>query len=144
MESNAMLQRRPFQKLHRDEGLGIMLADLINRADVGMIEGRRSAGFAPEALGGLGVLGKFFRKEFQADEASNLKVFGLVDHAHPAAAELLDYAVMRYGFADHSRPGSSPGHGRRDVVFKSTKAARCRRISLRYHSQEVSVGSVPH
>ena len=28
-------------------------------------------------------------------------VFGLVDHAHPTAAELLDDAVVRDGLADH-------------------------------------------
>ena len=68
-----MLQRRPFQKFHRDEGLGVVLANLVNRADVGMIERRRSAGFAAEALKRLCVLGKFVRKEFQRDEASELE-----------------------------------------------------------------------
>ena len=101
MESDAMLERRPFKKFHRDEGLGVVLANLVNRADVGMIQGRRSAGFAAEPLEGLCVLGKFFRKEFQRDEASELEVFGFVDHAHPAAAQFLDNAVMRNGFADH-------------------------------------------
>jgi hypothetical protein len=33
-------------------------------------------------------------------EASR-RVFGLVNHAHPAAAELLDDAVMRNGLTDH-------------------------------------------
>src|SRR5207245_6027481 len=31
---DAVLQRCPFQKLHRDEGLGFMLPDLVNCADI--------------------------------------------------------------------------------------------------------------
>ena len=34
---NAMLQRHPVEKLHGDEGMTILLANVINRADVGMI-----------------------------------------------------------------------------------------------------------
>jgi hypothetical protein len=41
-----------------------------------------------------------------------LRVFGLVDHTHPAAAKFLDDAVVRDGLADQWR-GSQP----RDVML---------------------------
>src|SRR5207244_12092338 len=52
---DAVLQRCPFQKLHRDAGLGFMLPDLVNCADIGMIQGRGSARFPSKAFEGLCV-----------------------------------------------------------------------------------------
>jgi hypothetical protein len=43
-----MLQSRTIQKLHRDEGLIRLLADLVNRADIRVIEGGRCARLTPE------------------------------------------------------------------------------------------------
>ena len=37
---NPVLQCHPLQILHCNEGLVTMLADFVNRADVGMVEGR--------------------------------------------------------------------------------------------------------
>ena len=100
-EGDAVLQRRAFQKLHCDEGLGFVLADLVDGADVGVIQSGGRASFAPEALESLGVVGKFVRKELQGDEASELGVFSLVNHAHPTAAQLIHYAIVRDGLPDH-------------------------------------------
>ena len=46
---DAMLQRHPVQKLHGDEGLAVLLANVINRANVGVIQCGCSLGFALEA-----------------------------------------------------------------------------------------------
>ena len=46
------------------------------------------------------VLGYTFRQEFQCHVAVQPRVFGLVDHTHPAPAQLLDDAVMGDGLAD--------------------------------------------
>ena len=96
-----MLQRHAVQKFHGDEGLPILLADVVDGADVGMVQRRRGLGFALKAGEGLRVAGNIFRQELQGDEAMQPRVFGFVNHAHPAAAELLDDAVMRNGLADH-------------------------------------------
>jgi len=42
----------------------------------------------------LRIAGDIFRKEFQRDETAELGVFGLVDHAHPAAPEFFKDAVV--------------------------------------------------
>ena len=96
-----VLQRQAIQKLHGDERLAVVLADLVNRADVGMVQRRGRLRFAPEALQRLRVLGHIIGQELQSDKAAELCVLGLVDHAHPAATELLDDAVVRDGLADH-------------------------------------------
>ena len=35
---DTMLQGQPIQKLHGDEGLAILLADVVNRTNIGMVE----------------------------------------------------------------------------------------------------------
>jgi len=35
---NAVLERYPVQKLHGDKGLGFVFADLVNCADIGMVQ----------------------------------------------------------------------------------------------------------
>ena len=47
---NAMLQRHAVQKFHGDKRLGSALADLMNGANIGMIEGRGRTRFPAEAF----------------------------------------------------------------------------------------------
>ena len=54
---DAMLQRQPFQKLHGDEGLAVLLADVVDRTNIWMVEcgcGLRFAFESALALGGHG------------------------------------------------------------------------------------------
>ena len=48
---------------------------------------------------GLGI--RPLSKKFQGDKASEFGVFSFVDHTHPAAAQLIEDAVVRNGLADH-------------------------------------------
>ena len=84
-----------------DEVFAFGLIDLIDRADVGMIEGGGGAGLALEAVDGLGIAGELRRKKFEGYEAAKFGVFSLVHHSHAAATELVDNAVVRDGPADH-------------------------------------------
>ena len=60
---DAVRKRRAVQKLHHDERLAFLLADLVNRADVGVIQGRRGTSFPAEAFERLRVCGNTFRQE---------------------------------------------------------------------------------
>ena len=75
--------------LHDDEGLTFVLINLVNGADVGMIQGGGSASFPLKALHGLRIAREFGGKEFHGDEAAELGFLGLLDHAHAATSELL-------------------------------------------------------
>jgi hypothetical protein len=66
-----------------------------------MVEGGGGARLAAKTLQGLHVLGYIVGKKLESDKATERSVFGFVDHAHPAAAELFDDAVMRKGASDH-------------------------------------------
>src|SRR6478736_3559433 len=79
----------------------LMVEDWKNR------QARCGLGFTAETLQSLGVLGEFFRQEFQGYKTVEAGVFGLVDDAHAATAELLHDAVVRDGLAD--QPGARSG-----------------------------------
>src|SRR6185437_15963544 len=96
-----MLQRRTVEVLHGDEGVSILLANVVNGADVGMIERRSSFPFTSEAAQRLRVVGHIVRQELQRDKATEIEILGLVHHTHPSAAQFLEDAIMRDGLADH-------------------------------------------
>ena len=78
-----------------------MLANLVDRANVGMIQRRRGARLAQEPLVGLLILGHPVGQELKRHEAAQRGILGLVDDTHAPAAELLQDAVVRYGLAHH-------------------------------------------
>src|SRR5947208_3347657 len=97
---DAVLQRLAFKELHDDEGTAVLLADVMNRADVRVIQGGSGSSLAPETIQGLRVASELVRQKLESDEALEPGVFGLVDHTHPACAQLLDDAVVGDGAAD--------------------------------------------
>src|SRR6266851_9197749 len=65
-----------------------------------MVQGRGRLRFPVKAFQSAGVFSQLFWKKLQSDETAERSVFGLVHHAHPATAELLDDAVMGDSLAD--------------------------------------------
>ena len=112
---DAVLQRLAFQALHDDEGLALVLADVVDGADVRMVQGGGGAGLALEALERLLIAGELRRQELEGHEAAQARVLGLVDHAHAAAAQLVDDAIVRDRPADQMAP-SAPCVGSRMLV----------------------------
>jgi hypothetical protein len=98
---HAMLQRDAFHELHGDKHLAVLLANLVDRADVGMIQRRGCARLSPKTFHCLWDLGQILRKKLKRDKPAKGRVFGLVDNTHPAAAQLFNDAVARDGLADH-------------------------------------------
>jgi hypothetical protein len=94
--ADVLLQRLPFQQLHHDEVSSLPLANIEDRADMGVIERRGGARLAQVAVDGLPILRPFFRNELQRNVAMQTGVLGLPDHTHPALADLLDQTVMQH------------------------------------------------
>ena len=90
-------QRLPLNQFHRDKGAAIALVDLMDRADIRMIQRGGKARLAGQTAERLRVLDEFFGKKLQRNMAAELQVFGFVNHAHAAAADLAKNAVV----ADH-------------------------------------------
>src|ERR1700683_1994246 len=99
-----MFQRLAIQKFHRDERLLPVPPDLVDRANIRMVQSRRCSSFAPKTFQRLRIFREFGGQEFKGDEAAKFGVLSLVDHAHTPAAEFFDDAVVRDGLADHFWP----------------------------------------
>ena len=78
---------------HDEEGDAAGLADVVDRAQVGMLDGGGETGLALEALAHGGVLVAGAVRHLEGDVAAEVGVFGQVDGAHPAGAEFPEDAV---------------------------------------------------
>ena len=78
----------------------VLLPDLMDGADIGMVESRGGLCFPLKAGQGLGVLRDVIGQELQGDKAVQGYIFGLVNDAHPTAAQLFNNAVVRDGLSD--------------------------------------------
>jgi hypothetical protein len=66
---DGVLERHAVQKFHYDVGLSVLLANVVNGADVGMIQGRGSLRFSPKTAQGLRVFGYFVRQKLERNKA---------------------------------------------------------------------------
>src|SRR5208337_3397478 len=95
-----MLKGSSIQEFHHEEGAAVLLADVINGADVGVIQGGSGPRLPLETCERLRVVSDFVRQKLQGHEPVQSDVLGLVNHAHSATTQLLDDAVMGDGLAD--------------------------------------------
>jgi hypothetical protein len=65
----------------------LKFSNIVNGADVGVIERGCGARFAAKSFDGLRVLRNIVRKEFQRHVPAKTRVLGLVNHAHSSAAQ---------------------------------------------------------
>jgi hypothetical protein len=79
-----------------------VLVNIVDGADVRMVQRGSGARLALEALHRLPVLRVFLRQEFQRHVAAELGVLGFVHHTHATAAELFEHAIMRNSLSQHS------------------------------------------
>src|ERR1700687_2480142 len=84
----------PLQQFHGDEVSSIGFVNLVDSADVRMVQRGRSFGFPLETAEGLCVVGQFVGKELQGNMATELEVFRLIHNAHAPATDLAVDAVM--------------------------------------------------
>ena len=96
-----MLQRHPVQKLHDDVGLPALLSDVVNRADIRMVQGRRRLRLPAKSFQRLPVPRHILRKELQGNKAVEPRVLSLVHDAHAAPAQLLDDTIVGDRLANH-------------------------------------------
>ena len=121
---DAMLQRLAFEEFHHEEGVALIFADIVDGADVGIVQRGGGAGFAAEAFQSLRIAGSLIREKFDGHGAAEADVFGFVDDAHAATADFFDDAVVGNRASDHRRFA----HERRILLrflFISSTGGRC-------------------
>ena len=99
-----LVERLAFDEGHRDEGFAIDIIDLEYRADVGVMECRRSLRFPLEPGSNVSVAEQMSRQKLERDLAFKPGVLGLVNDTHATLTELLGDLVMTDGSTDHSGP----------------------------------------
>src|SRR4029077_2004626 len=78
--SDLVPERLPLQQFHGDEAASVGLVNLVDSADVRVVQRGRSLGLPLETAEGLMIVCEFVRKKLQSDVTTKLKVFGLVHH----------------------------------------------------------------
>ena len=101
LAGDAMLQRRAFHEFHGNKRLTVLLANLVDRANVGMIQRRRRARLSPKTFQSLWNLGQVVGKKFKRDKPAEGGILGLVDNTHAAATQRFEDSIVRDGLADH-------------------------------------------
>ena len=98
---DAILQRRALQAFHNDEKPVLVFADIVDGADVGVIQRRRRARFPLKSFARLRILSQLLGKELQRHAPAEALVFRLVYNAHSAPAQLSYNAVMGDRLIEH-------------------------------------------
>ena len=80
-------QRLAFEKLHHQEVDAVLMADVVQVADVRVIQRGDRARLALEALSGARIGDAMRRDDLDGDRAIQPGVAGAVDLAHPAGVE---------------------------------------------------------
>jgi hypothetical protein len=80
--------------------LSVCFVDLVDRADVRVIQRGSSEGFPLKPFASSRIILQLLRKELQRDMTVQLEIFRFIHDAHPAAAQLLDDTVMGHDLAD--------------------------------------------
>ncbi len=85
--AEAIGERLALEIFHDQEVHAVLRADVVQRADVGMIQRRNRAGLALHALFQFGVGGKMIGENLDGDVASEAGVAGAVHLAHSTRTE---------------------------------------------------------
>ena len=96
-----VVERRAFQQLHHDEMAARVLADVVDGADVRMVQPRRRTRFALEPVDCSPIARQFVRQEFQSHRSPQPGVLCFVDLSHAAASKFVRDAVVGDCLADH-------------------------------------------
>src|SRR5437867_2278554 len=110
---DATLQSLALEEFHHQEWLAFKLIDIINRANVWMVQRGGHSSFSPKPRQRVGITNESRGKKLQGDKPAQLGVFRFVHDAHPAATDPFDDPIVRNRFADH---GDFPKYSR--VTFR--------------------------
>ncbi len=95
------------EQLHHNEVTALVLRNLVDSADVRMVQARRGARFVLKSRNHPLVGRELAGDQLQRHRAAERQIFGLVHLGGRAIAELLEDLVMRNCLASHVYSGSS-------------------------------------
>ncbi len=93
--SDPLVQPAALEQFHRDEPPPFPFPDVVDRADVRVVQRRGRARLAQVPIDRAGVPGAGLEHELQRDVTVEARVLGLPDDTHPTLANLFDQAVVQ-------------------------------------------------
>ena len=91
---DAVLEGHAVEIFHDQESFASIFANIVDGADIRMIESGGGFGFTAKAFEGLAILSYIERKKFEGDKTIEARVFGFVDDAHATATKFFQDAVV--------------------------------------------------
>ena len=82
--AQALLERLSIEKLNHDEVVTVDAGDVVNRADVRVIQGGNGPRFALKPRAELGIVAEAIRCQLEGDNAVQTGISGFVHFAHAA------------------------------------------------------------
>jgi hypothetical protein len=110
LRPDQLAQRLALDVFHGDIVNAVLLIDVVYVNDVGMIQGRGRLSFLDKSSFAFGVSDLLRRKDLQGNRTGEVSIPGLVDHSHPALAQLVEDLVVRDG---------PPGHRKFSISIRS-------------------------
>jgi hypothetical protein len=78
-----------------------VFTDVVDCADVGVIQGGRGLRLALESHESVRISGYILTQKLERDETAEASILSLIDDSHPAATKPFNDAVVRDGLANH-------------------------------------------
>jgi len=99
LAGDEMLQCDSIEEFHDDEGFAVRLSDVIDSANVGVVQGGSGLRFPFEAGERQRIFGDLVGQELESDAAMKAGIIGFVNNAHTATAESFNDTVMGNGLS---------------------------------------------
>ena len=90
---DALGERLALQIFHDEKIRAVLLADVVERADIGVIEAGNRACLALEALANFRRIGQMEGQNLQGHGAVEPRIFRAIDFAHSAGADRCDHFI---------------------------------------------------
>ena len=97
---DSLLQALAFELFHDDKRVPVVVLNVVDGADVGVVEQRCGARLSHKTFQRMRILGQVLGDEFQRDMPAQAEVLRLVNNSHSAAAQLRQHAVMGHRLPD--------------------------------------------
>src|SRR5947208_11530851 len=88
------------QILHGEEGTAVLFADVVDGADIGVIEDGGGSRLPLKTVARLGIESRFVRQKLKRRRTLQPCVLGGVDYTHTPASQPAEDPVVRDGAAD--------------------------------------------
>ena len=133
-------QRLALQVLHHQEVDPVLVAHVVDRADMRVAQAGKGPGLALESLLQVGIVRDERGEDFEGDDAIEAGIPGFVDLAHPARPEGgLDLIRAKSSAGRQAHRSAGIIRPERDPSWSSRRTCSCQRERTRYGRQECSL-----